>query len=121
MLFETKNFLVVDDRRLLSKRKYKYTSGVLMPIGEDIPVIVKGKGCVGVTKVESVYIDETGTTVTFGSVAEIGDTEAKAYYNLYRSNVTVSKRSSSNDMDDDYEDQHIPGMFRPRNTDARWR
>ena len=115
MILETRQFVVVDDKRLLSKGKYKY-SGVtaIFPIGEDIPVIVKGTGCVGVTKVEEIYIDETGTQIGFDSVTKVDAATAKAFYNLYRASVGVKAAQTSNHDMEDYEDQVIPGLYRPR-------
>lgn len=115
MKLEVRQFLVVDDKRLLSKGKFKYSGSTsIFPINQDIPVIVKGKGCVGITRIDSLYIDESGTTVEYGDIARVDEATGKALYNLYRASVgtKAAANKSSNDMED-YEDQVIPGLFRP--------
>lgn len=119
MKIEASNFIVVPESRLVNKGKVKYSGkAVMIPLGEDIPLIVKGEGCFGITRVSRLVIDESGTVVEYESVSNIDKAAAKAYYALYRSKV--SSRVAESSDDDGYEDQAVPGLYRPGKSSTRF-
>ena len=110
MKFNT--FIVVDDTLKKNTRDntctFTVNGDVIYPIGVPMPVIRKGKGCVGVGIIISSTRNGTSTSITF-TISNVNDASAKAYYSLYQNNISVS-----NDSDDAYEnasDMIIPGMI----------
>jgi len=80
-----------------------------------VPVIYAGKGCLGIGTVKQLLLTETSTDITF-EFAEVGEDARKAYYSLYRNQV-----SSSSD-DGDYESQTdviIPGAIGSKKSSTR--
>jgi Ni,Fe-hydrogenase III small subunit len=91
----------------VSKTCYEYTDGgsILYPINNVIPVIVKGKGCIGTALVKYLIMKEETTTVGFEFNTAISDTTAKVMYAMYMNNSSMM-----NDNDDVYShDVSIPG------------
>lgn len=78
-------------------------------IGNLVPIIQSGKGCVGNALIKQITINETTTTVTY-IYSEVGKDLAKAYYSLYRNDVSMQRNSGSSDIYDN-DDMIIPGAF----------
>lgn len=90
---------IVVDYTIHNLGEYKNTvSGtVLFPIGAILPIIVSGKGCIGLAKVETCTLRETSSTVFF-EVFELGD--YKDYSGIYLMYQTTNGNSSNDDYDD---------------------
>ena len=108
---EILNFIVIDDSlrsKKISRSEYAHTIGgaVYLPVETSLPVILKGEGCVGLGSVSKLEITAEATTIYF-KVYEIDESQKKAYYALFRNQVTMSN------SDDPYDntDQIIPGMM----------
>lgn len=108
------NFILIDNdssTTFYASRKYQYTNtgSIIYPIGSIVPVIRKGKNCVGLAKVVSFMVTEDTTTVAFTMLGKISDQTKEAYYALYSQDASFGTR----DADDIYEstDQFIPGAM----------
>ena len=105
------NFIVIDGslRSFRDGKGYAFTlSGEnYIPLATPIPIIQKGHGCVGIGMVEELNITQTSTTIYF-KAEEVSDNSAKAYYNLYRNQISVSSNTDYSGQ----EDTLIPGMAR---------
>lgn len=81
----------------------------IYPIGETIPVILKGTGCVGLATIIGCDMTKLQTRVTF-THHQCDETTAKVLYNQYRNKI------SSDEYDDDNydsgDDMVIPGLAR---------
>lgn len=115
MRFEVENYLVLEANspslsNLRDGKYWRYTvSGArIYPINTAIPIIRKGEGCTGLAVINEMTIAANSTTVVF-TVHKCDASQAKAYYNLYRNNLSMG----NNDSDDEYEsaeDMIIPGL-----------
>ena len=103
-------FIVLDDPlKGYSKTQSRTVNGeVYYPLETPMPIILKGKGCIGIGMVNEMTISTSSTTIVFVA-SKISDNDANAYYALYRNQVSVSSNTSS----DLYEqsDAIIPGMM----------
>lgn len=115
MKFEVENYLVLEANSpsLSNLREGKYwkyaVSGArIYPINTSIPIIRKGEGCIGLAVVNEMTIDANHTVVSF-TVHKCDQSQAKAYYNLYRNNLSMGN-NSSDDGYEDAEDMVIPGL-----------
>lgn len=70
-----------------------------------VPVIKRGKGCIGIGVVTKLTITKTSTTIVY-SIADVSEASSKAYYDLYRNQATASN------SEEYQEDVVIPGMMR---------
>jgi len=100
------NFIVMDrgpDGRHGTAYANEY---LVVPIAQPLPVIVRGRGCVGLGVVTKIEITDDGTTIKFDFDRSISDAEAEAYYNLYRN-------QASNGGEDRYSNTEavIPGAI----------
>lgn len=79
----------------------------IYPIGEMIPTIVCGVGCVGMAQIREFTVQENVTNVTF-VLHECDKTTAQVLYNQYRNKVSMSnyKDASFESVDDAI----IPGI-----------
>lgn len=115
MRFEVENYLVLEanspslsDLRDGKYWKYAVSGARIYPIEISIPIIRKGEGCIGLAVIREMTIDANSTVVVF-TVHKCDSSQAKAYYNLYRNNLSMGNNAS----DDDYEnaeDMVIPGL-----------
>lgn len=83
------------------------TGECYIPCGTPVPVIQKGKKCLGIGVVKSLRITAETTDITFELSTNISKEKKQAYYDLYRNNASIS------DSEDPYEntDQIIPGAM----------
>lgn len=104
-------FIVVDERNMRNgKNSYTITGENYIPCNTPVPVIAKGKGCIGIGMVNSLLITATSTKIDFTLEKDISKAKKEAYYGLYRNTVTVG-----NTNDDPYEsDTVIPGAMAGR-------
>lgn len=113
---QIKNFIVVDDlEKAKRKGKCAFNGEVYIPIGTAIPVIHKGRGCIGIGVVHQLLISEDSTVVTFSLETNVSETSKRAYYDLYRNQNTMSE---SGDMYDN-SDVVIPGAIGSVNASSR--
>ena len=105
MKFST--FIVVDDPlRGYSRPQERTMNGeVYFPLETPMPIILKGKGCIGIGMIHKMTITKSSTTIKF-EATKINDNDANAYYALYRNQVSVSDNTDSYDQTDVI----IPGM-----------
>jgi len=94
--------------------QYTNNGTKLYPLGIYLPVIRKGEGCIGLGIVRQITINETTTKITFEYISEISTADAKAYYTLYRGQISMAQDSSS-DIYDNAEDTFIPGAINSLN------
>ena len=101
-------FLVVEENINNGRNVHAVTGECYIPCESLVPVIRKGKGCVGVAVVKGLHITHESTQIEFELSREISKEKKTAYYDLYRNHVSVSGSSS-----DPYEDtdQIIPGAM----------
>lgn len=116
MNIQIQQFVVIDSSQNLNDIKtstggFKWTvNGTkIYPVGSVIPLIRKSKECLGLVKITKVTITETITTVEFEGVVTYGDENLSAFYDLYRTQLTINA-SESSDVYDEY-DQIVPGAF----------
>ena len=114
MSLKITNYLVLDNdinmrNLLVSKTYYEYTEegNVFYPIKGVIPVIVKGKGCIGTALIKSIYIKEETTTIGF-EFTPVNNTTAKVMYAMYMNN---SSMMNVTDNDVYNHDVSIPGAI----------
>lgn len=108
---EMKNFIVIDDSLRAKRSGYDEYShcmngAVFVPLETPIPVIQKGKGCVGVGMVSKIIMTASSTTIIF-TVEDTTESNAKAYYDLYRNQVSLSNEKDVYDNSDVV----IPGVM----------
>lgn len=84
----------------------------IYPIGEMIPVIVRGEGCVGMAQIKEFTVQESVTNVTF-ILHECDKTTAQVLYNQYRNKVSMSNYKDASFESAD--DAIIPGIA-PKST-----
>ena len=113
MSFKIMNYLVLDSgvsmsSMRISKNHYRYTEeGMLLyPIKSVVPVIARGKGCIGTALIKSLNIDENTTSVQFEFV-EVDKNTARVLYSLYMNNSTM--QSGSDGYDPYNQDIVLPG------------
>lgn len=83
---------------------YALSGEVVYQIGSVLPVITKGKECIGLGKVTKVESNGNVTKVFF-TFYETTRENKKAYYSLYTSNAgNVSEPEH-------YEEYYVPGVF----------
>lgn len=95
---------------------YTLSGQYLFPIDTSLPVIVRGKGCIGLGIIRSITLTADMTTIDF-EIAKATKEEKKVFYSLYQS-VSAGGTISS----DPYEntDVLIPGAMGSRkSTDTR--
>lgn len=102
------NFIEVT--RALSDGGYSVavTGECYIPCETPVPVIQKGKKCIGIGIVRSLTITAESTDISFNLSTNVSKEKKQAYYDLYRNNVSAITNS-----DDPYEntDQIIPGAM----------
>ena len=100
-------FLVLDDGGNFKKGgnyDVRVSGYQILNIDTYVPVIVKGKGCVGLAEIKTLLFSKDTTSVRFNFYNISSEAEAKAYYNLYRNSV-------GGEMDyEDGQDAVIPGI-----------
>ena len=104
------SFIVVDDyKRIKSGGICAHTVNgtVLYPLETSLPIIQKGKGCIGLGMVSEITMTTSSTRIVF-SVSRVDDDDAKAYYRLYQNQVSTS---NDEDVYDASSDMVIPGMM----------
>ena len=103
-------FVVVDDKLSSRRGEYVYTvnGDVIYPLETPLPVIQRGKGCIGVALVNSSTRTKSSTTINF-AMSKVSKTEADAYYTLYRNQISMS--NSEEDAYENASDMVIPGMM----------
>lgn len=101
-------FIVVDEQLRDGKNLFTVTGECYMPVGKQYPVIRRNSGCIGLGTVKSVLITQNSTEIEFNLTRDISKETKKAFYDLYRNNVSVHDSNS-----DPYEntDQVIPGAM----------
>lgn len=86
------------------EQKYSESGHVFYPIGETVPVIVKGQGCKALAKIISVTFNKKGTTTQLVLTSLTKD-EANAFYTAYKYSASTGSGS------DEYgSDAVIPGL-----------
>lgn len=82
-------FMVVAGmNKILSEDGMQYTiksEKRIYPIGFQIPLIIKGQGCIGMIKILKTIIDQKETKIYFENTAsfDINDDVARHYYERY--------------------------------------
>lgn len=100
-------FLVLDDGgnfKVKGNYDVRISGYQILNIDTYVPIIVKGRGCVGMAEVKSLLFTKDTTSVRFNFYNVNSKEEGKAYYDLYRNSVNG---------DEDYEnsqDTVIPGI-----------
>ena len=103
-------FIIVDDTMNRKNRdtfEFTVNGDVIYPLETPLPVIRKGVGCIGIGIISTSVRKNTTTSITF-RVSETNKDAAKAYYDLYRNQVSSS---NSDDIYDNASDTIIPGMM----------
>lgn len=95
-----------------NKNTYVYHSSrfEFYAIGVPVPIIIRGKKCVGLAIPKAITFDEAGSVLKF-RFKEVSDSAAQEYLKLY---VMISASNPMNDSGDPYEDaesQMIPGAI----------
>ena len=113
MKFE--NYIVLDDTIKIYKEdgdeyEYSYAGMVFMTPESTLPIIVKGKGCVGIGTIKSITLTSTRTTITFIK-HNCDKAYSDAYYSLYKTNAHINA-SADGDIYSNT-DIAIPGMGAP--------
>lgn len=109
---EFKSYLVINDKpRCYDGEEVDVTvQGMqIFNIGQLVPIIQSGKGCIGLAHINELHIRSTATTVIY-TYSELSDEKAGFLYGLYRNNVSMNRNSGSGDIYDN-EDMIIPGAF----------
>lgn len=98
--------IVVDQKVRRGENRWTVTGTCLYPLETSLPVILKGKGCIGVAMISKLEITAESTTIYF-DMKGVSEADSRAYYNLYRNQM-----SSSAYVEDPYDtdDQLIPGI-----------
>lgn len=106
------NFIVIEGKpqyygETNDEDAYSFTAQgeCYIPLETPVPIIKRGSGCIGIGLVLQLEITKTSTTIIY-TVSDISETNAKAYYDLYRNQATASNSEEYN------EDTIIPGMMR---------
>ena len=104
------NFIVIDAKDSLQKerKQFHYTANgsLYFPLETSIPVIEKGKGCIGIGFITEIRVRKSSTTIYF-TLNKTSKEYAIAYYALYQNQLT------SKGTEDPYDDTDviIPGMM----------
>lgn len=103
-------FIIVDDTLSRNREKCEFTvnGDVIYPLETPMPVIQKGKGCIGIGYIMSSTRRASSTTITF-KLSNCSAEAGRAYYDLYRNQISVS--NDVNDAYDNASDMVIPGMM----------
>jgi len=108
-------FLVIDANvsvrsMAVDRDHYAYTNqgSIIYQFGVPVPIIKKGKGCIGLAVIEKIEMS-ADTTMAYFTVTEISDQAASAYYNLYRNTVSMGTDASS-DIYENASEMIIPGI-----------
>lgn len=87
MGFNFPKFLVIEDNSAMMDHNgnYRYTTEnlILYELGSNVPLIVIGKGCIGIATIIELHIRTYGTTIFYKLDNRIKDSARKAYYELY--------------------------------------
>lgn len=99
-------FIVIESNHGSGTYEHTVTGECYIPCNTPVPIIRKGHGCIGIGVVKSLLITAESTRIEYDS-REISKEKKKAYYDLYRNNMSVS------DVEDPYAntDQVIPGAM----------
>lgn len=119
--FEIRSSIVLDREVSLgsisirsSRREDEYAysnNGTLIyPIGIAVPVIRRGTGCIGVGVISEVILTATTTKITFTFNDQISESDKRAFYSLYRNQVSM-EGGVNRDIYDASEDVVIPGAI----------
>ncbi len=122
--FQLTQYILIDKNVRMKELKksgglLQYTNNgtKLYPLGIYLPVIRKGEGCIGLGIVRQVTMTETTTRISFEYISEISVADAKAYYSLYRGQISMTQDSSA-DIYDNVDDMFIPGAVSSVNINA---
>ena len=106
------NFIVIEGRPDFhgddnGTEIYRYTmqGECSIPLDTPVPIIRRGTGCIGIGTVTKLQMTRTSTTMYY-TIADISESNARAYYDLFRNQATVSN------LEEYQEDVIIPGMMR---------
>lgn len=103
-------FIVVDGNTSVRRgeNSYTVTGECYLPLESSIPVIQKGRGCIGLGIVKELNITVSSTRIKFEMYKDIAKDKRDAYYELYQSSASVTENA-----DDPYEntDTFIPGAM----------
>lgn len=108
-------FIVVDDYKRIKTGgicEHTVNGAVIYPLETPLPIIQKGKGCIGIGMISEVNMTTSSTRIVF-KVSKVNIDDGNAYYRLYQNQV-----SAVND-DDAYDaaaDMVIPGMMMGKST-----
>ena len=113
------NFIVIEGRPEYYESSgdvdiYEFTvqGECYIPLETPVPVSRRGSGCIGVGIAIRLSVTKTATTVYY-TIADVSETNAKAYYDLYLNQATASNSEEYR------EDVIIPGMMRNISTTPR--
>lgn len=114
-----KNVKMKELRKNNNNNLLQYTNNgtKLYPLGIYLPIIRKGEGCIGLGVIREIIMTETTTKISFEYINEIGASDAKAYYSLYRGQISMGQNSSA-DIYDNAEDVFIPGAVNSLNINS---
>ena len=101
------NFIVVDEKIREGRNEYTVSGTVILKLDVPVPVIVKGKGCIGIGTVHQLLLTSDSTDITF-TLSKVSKDACNAYYDLYRNQVS---NSQSDDAYESSEDMVIPGAI----------
>lgn len=102
------NFIVVDDKLREGRNEYTVSGAVLLKLDVPVPVVLKGKGCIGIGTVHQLTITSNSTDILF-TLTRVPKEACNAYYDLYRNQV--SNAQSDVDAYESAEDTLIPGAI----------
>lgn len=101
-------FIVVDEKTGIRRgeNSYSVSGECYLPLETTVPVIQKGRGCIGLGIVKELNITVSSTRIKFVIYKDIAKEKRDAYYELYQN-------SASENTDDPYEntDAFIPGAM----------
>lgn len=102
------NFIVTDQPIKRGRNEYTVLGECFIQCETPIPVITKNRGCVGLGIVKEFTVSKHSTTIKFNLEKDISQDSKKAYYDLYRTSISVNE-----DSNDPYEntDTIIPGAI----------
>lgn len=113
------NFIIID--KPLRSTKYNLETNmfamegeVYIPLETPVPIIQKGVGCVGIGMVSELNITKSSTMIYFSST-KISESAEKAYYDLYRNQISTGNQN----MYSNQEDVVIPGLARGMKTTTK--
>ena len=114
---ELMNFIVLQMPMREGHKTHTVNGMVLMPLDKPVPVIVAGQGCIGIGTVTQLTIRSSSTDIEFELVTKISDAEKKAYYNLYRNQI--SGQQAEDKFDTSAADVVIPGAMTNLNSRSK--